>query len=42
MDVKPILRASYDGDYEKAIRLLVEIIEKQEKRIKELESKNEL
>jgi len=40
MDVRPILRANYDGDYEKAIKLLVEIIEKQEKRITELESKS--
>lgn len=37
MDVRPILRASYDGDYEKAIRLLVDIIETQQKTIKSLQ-----
>ena len=39
MDVRYILRAAYDGDYEKAIRLLVGVVEEQDKEIEELKSK---
>lgn len=39
MDTRYILRAAYDGEYEKAIKLLVDIIEKQQKEIKELKEK---
>lgn len=38
IDTRYILRAAYDGNYENAIRLLVEIIEKQQKEIEELKS----
>ena len=37
MDIRPILRLAYDGNYERSIQLLVELIEKQDKRIQELE-----
>lgn len=39
IDTRYILRAAYDGNYENAIRLLVEIIEKQQKEIEELKQK---
>ena len=38
IDTRYILRAAYDGNYENAIRLLVEIIEKQQKEIEELKN----
>lgn len=34
-------RFNYDGDYERAIAVLCNIVEKQEKRIRELEEKFE-
>ena len=39
MDDRYILRAAYDGEYDRAITLLVDIVKKQEKRIKELEER---
>ena len=33
LDVRQILRAAYDGNYQIAINLLVKIIEKQQKKI---------
>lgn len=39
MDVRYILRAAYDGEYETAIKLLVNIIEKQQKEIDDLKEK---
>lgn len=39
MDTRIISRLIYDGNYERALQLLLEIVEKQEKRIQELENK---
>ena len=38
LDTEIIRRLAYDGNYENAIRLLVEIIEKQQKEIEELKN----
>lgn len=37
--IRYILRAAYDGNYENAIRMLAEIVEKQQKEIQELKQK---
>ena len=38
LDTEIIRRLAYDGNYENAIRLLVEIVEKQQKEIEELKN----
>ena len=40
MDNKIIRRLAYDGNYQRAIEMLLDIVEKQEKRIKQLEEKD--
>ena len=37
MDIKRILRLAYDGNYERAISIMANIIEKQQSRIEDLE-----
>ena len=40
MDIRQIRRLAYDGNYQRAIEMLLDILEKQDKRIKQLEEKD--
>lgn len=39
MNKRIIARCIYDGDYKRALELLLELVEEQEKQIKELQEK---